>query len=366
MSEFPNDSYSEALAACDDQLASTKGLRNVYVTLFCLIVIAAVAANSTVLYIIYIRRLWRDVSVVMIGNLAVSDIFVCIGVLVPEISKWIGFWEGNIYSSIHFCRLHVVGETLFPTVTIFSLLVMSFERCRISRSKVLRNRQSHRKSTCYCTLLAVWIFALPVSLPVLRICQSYNGEGRFYYAEDWGDYMSVFIICRFIFIYLLPLILIGCFYSTMAITLHKSLNSTRQLANQIRINDAGERAHKRRRRLAIMVFLLVIVFAIGWLPYYLYHFFFNFTQIFCSNIVLGHLKNFRLIFYCLLSLFNPCIVYVVGANFRRYLNDVFRCREESRYEYHNRMTTVTCNLGSRVVADNGNCASQNGHGDVDV
>ncbi|XP_071814777.1 neuropeptide CCHamide-1 receptor-like [Apostichopus japonicus] len=363
MSESFNLSYEGLLASCDDQLASTKSLRNVYVTIFCLIVVAAVLANGTVLYIIYIRQLWRDVSVVMIGNLAISDIFVCVGVLVPEISKWIGYWEGNIYTSRHVCRIHVVAETLFPTVTIFSLVVMSFERCRISRSKVLRNRQPHRKSICYFTLALVWILALSSSLPVIKICQSFHDQ--FYYAEDWGKFMNIFVIFRFILIYLLPLLLIACFYTIMATTLYKSLRTTRELASQIRINTAGKRAQERRRRLAIMVFLLVVVFAIGWLPFYVFRFLFYNPEFFCSNIVLGHLKNFRLIFFCLLSLLNPCIVYVVGANFRRYLNDVFRCREDNGKDgYQTKKTTVTCNLGSNVVEENDSCIQQNG--DVDV
>lgn len=365
MSEFHNESNGDIFAICDDQLSSSVRLRNVYVSIFCIMVVTAILTNSTVLYVIFARHLWRDVSVIMIGNLAISDIFVCVGVLVPEISKWLGFWEDATYSSLRLCRIHVVSETLFPTVTIFSLVVMSYERCRISRSKLLRNRQPHRLSHSYCTLLAVWVCALVASLPVVKICRKFNES--LFYADDWGDFMTKFVFTRFILIYILPLLLITFFYSLMAKTLYTSLLSMDKIGKQVRTNNAGRQAQYRRRRLAVMVFLLVIAFAVGWLPYYLFHFlsYYGNPDTFCTSLVLGHLKNFRLIFFCLLSLLNPCIVYIVGANFRHYLHDAISCKEnKTRYGYQTRRTTVTCNPGSHVNIDDDHMICENGEVDV--
>ncbi|KAJ8037263.1 Melanopsin [Holothuria leucospilota] len=323
--DYGNSSAVDIFYGCDLIDKKSASVRNTYVAVYCLMLLICVVTNTTILYIIIRKRLWRDVSVIMIANLAVNDVLVCVSVLVPEISEWMGYFEDSVYKFATTCRVHAIAEALFPTVTIFSLVVMSYERFRISRAKILTRSQPNRRFVAIATLLGVWLLALASALPAVKMCIIYSPT--FTYLEIWSPFMVNFTIARFVLIYMTPLFLIAVFYTFMAVSLFGSLTSHKSLKNTLRSSSAGRRAQRGRRRLAAMVITLVVAFAVGWMPHYIFRFmgFYGHGQIFCTGIVQNHLKNFHQIFFCLVSLLNPFIVFVIGANFRRYLLDMIPC-----------------------------------------
>lgn len=339
---FPFYNGSDVFNECDKVEYSSRNVRNAYVSVYCLMLLISFVTNITILYIILRKRLWRDVSVIMIGNLAVNDMLVCVAILVPEISKWFGYFEDSTYRSLTVCRIHMTSEALFPTVTIFSLVVMSYERFRISRAKILTRGQPNRRFVAVATLVTLWVLALAASLPIVKSCHYLNPT--FSYVLDWSPFMVNFTIARFVLIYMTPLLLIAIFYTYMAVSLFGSLTSNKSLKNTLRSSSAGRRAQRGRRRLAAMVIILVVAFAVGWMPHYIFRFlgFYAGPQVFCSGLVLSHLRNFQLIFFCLVSLLNPFIVFVIGANFRRYLFDMIPCSIRTfRAKSKHQTTSVT-------------------------
>lgn len=327
LQSYPSYEYNGSyfFENCAKVASSSQNVRNAYVCIYCFMLLISVVTNATILYIILRKRLWRDVSVIMIGNLAVNDVLVCVAILVPEISQWLGYFEDNTYKSLTVCRIHMASEALFPTVTIFSLVVMSYERFRISRAKILTRSQPNRRFVAIATLMVVWLLALASALPIMKVCIAHSPT--FIYVMDWSPFMVNFTIARFVLIYMTPLFLIAIFYTYMAVSLFGSLTSNKSLKNTLRSSSAGRRAQRGRRRLAAMVITLVVAFAVGWMPHYIFRFltFYTGKQEFCTGIVLAHLKNFQLIFFCIVSLLNPFIVFVIGANFRRYLLDMIPC-----------------------------------------
>uniref|UniRef100_A0A8B9ST20 Galanin receptor 1 n=1 Tax=Anas platyrhynchos TaxID=8839 RepID=A0A8B9ST20_ANAPL len=133
--------------------------------------------------------------------------------------------------------------------------------------------------------------------------------------EHWPNprHKKVYVVCTFIFGYLLPLLLISFCYAKVLNHLHKKLR------------NMSKKSEASKKKTAQTVLVVVVVFGISWLPHHVIHLWAEFgvfplTQ---ASFI------FRIIAHCLAysnSSVNPIIYAFLSENFRKAYKQVFKCQ----------------------------------------
>ncbi|KAJ8037307.1 Somatostatin receptor type 5 [Holothuria leucospilota] len=159
-----------------------------------------------------------------------------------------------------------------------------------------------------CLLYCVYPTCQVIVHPVLKMC-----------LEKWPSHQHRFIFSSSLtfFFYLMPLFVICVCYASMAKVLWNA-------GMDISRNRSGAARRKSRRKIARMVLILVVCFALCWLPYH--------TRVMLEMAGATRKTSFHLHFGFLARAFaylnsclNPLLYSFLGENFRSQMRDVFFC-----------------------------------------
>ncbi|XP_063218369.1 tachykinin-like peptides receptor 99D, partial [Bacillus rossius redtenbacheri] len=192
----------------------------------------------------------------------------------------------------------------------------------------LRPRMGRR--TTLCIAAGIWALGTVLSLPMLVFFTTYvqefpNGNTRVVCYTEWPDgpttasyQESIYNVLFMILTYFLPIGSMTFTYARVGLELWGSQSigecTQRQLENI-----------KAKRRVVKMMIVVVVIFAVCWLPFHMY---FIITSVIPEIINANYIQEVYLGIYWLAmsnSMYNPIIYFWMNARFRRGFKQFFSC-----------------------------------------
>ncbi|XP_017265521.1 galanin receptor type 1 [Kryptolebias marmoratus] len=213
------------------------------------------------------------------------------------------------------CKFIHYFFTVSMLVSIFTLSAMSVDRY----VAIVHSRKSSSIRVARHALVGVvviWVLSLAMAAPVMHHQNLFQpGENSTYCWEVWPDHnqKKVYVVCTFVFGYVLPLLLISFCYAKVLNHLHKKLR------------NVSKKSEASKKKTAQTVLVVVVVFCLSWLPHHVVHLWVEF-----GNFPLNQASFvFRVVSHCLAysnSSVNPVIYAFLSENFRKAYKQVFKCQ----------------------------------------
>ncbi|XP_053127308.1 galanin receptor type 1-like [Hemicordylus capensis] len=234
-------------------------------------------------------------------------------------------FQATIYSlpewifGAFFCKwVHYLAMATM-LVSIFTLVAMSVDRyiavVHARRSLCIRSRRNATLGVG-----AIWFLSLLIAIPVAQhqalVIGPQQAPNSSFCWELWTGLSAAKHIYKASILavgYLLPLLLITCCYAKVLYHLHK------------KVKNISKKSERSKRKTAQMVFLMVAVFLISWLPHHIITMWAEFGHFPLNNITF----TFRIVSHCLAygnSCINPIIYAFLSENFRKACQQAFTCK----------------------------------------
>ncbi|XP_039750556.1 tachykinin-like peptides receptor 86C [Pararge aegeria] len=282
---------------------------------FAVMLLLAVLGNTLVIWIVLAHRRMRTVTNCFLVNLAVADLLMATLNGAPNFVFLVtAHWP---FGSVT-CTASNFTANLTVSAGVFTLVAITVDRY-VAIVKPLQHRLSRRVARA--ALFTVWFASVLLALPSLLYSDTYtkkyiNGEREICFIK-WPDgsyptsrtdycYNLVFLSVT----YAAPMVVMVWAYARMSAAL--------------RGRTIGECTHhqmqvvRAKRKVVRMFVLVVVVFALCWLPYHAYFVLVYHHQSLASSPIAQHVY---LGFYWLAmanSMFNPLIYYWMSNKFRIY------------------------------------------------
>ncbi|XP_022093483.1 neuropeptide CCHamide-1 receptor-like [Acanthaster planci] len=277
-----------------------------------------VLGNSALLLVILLNRHLRTTSNILVCNLAVADLMMFVVNVPMSTVSWLFIsWPTGAFGSF-LCKAGGGAWVLSQALCATSLTAVSIERYFSLHRRVQMKRT-------LAILLVVWTIGLLFTIPVLVVGHTYYiPYFDVHICRQLPDHWLAirgYITAYALLTYFLPVLVITSCYAAMARVLCCGGVSGESVASV-----------RARHRLAIVVLLLAIVFAVFWFPYHFFYMFFLYSDYDTMEHVY---KNFELymrlieIAHVLIyvnSCLNPFVVFVLSGVHRQPLLDSFRGR----------------------------------------
>ncbi|XP_002735395.2 substance-P receptor-like [Saccoglossus kowalevskii] len=290
--------------------------------LFLVIVIITIVGNAIVITIVFKNRSMRNVTNYYIVNLAAADL------LIASFTEWafvVDHFTRNYPFGGFMCKFSFTVQGVSVICSILTLTVIAGDRY-FAILHPLRARITERNTGI--VIAAVWTISILINIPI-TIHLTYeehtwdDGVFQTFCYEDWeftpaeGWYtLSLFVVA-----YLVPLGIMMFAY----LSIGRRLWITRAPGERIESTVATQ--DKMKRKVIRMLIVVVVTFAICWLPYQLFMVCIDWgpnlgvpvpikKDIFFYTLWLGYAN----------SALNPLIYCGFNENFRRGFIQVFSCR----------------------------------------
>ncbi|XP_071506735.1 G-protein coupled receptor 54-like [Diadema antillarum] len=281
-----------------------------------IITVIGISGNSIVLYIIIRHREMQNITNFFIANLAVTDIALLTMCTIPTAANIAGI----LPMSDAMCK--GVSYMQFVTVqaTCVTLTAMSVDRY-ILIVHAVKSRTTRTTNKAVIINVSIWLVSFAVHLPVAiyqtldqqtKICNMAMGPQ--------GLHEKYYYLFSFISMYILPLIIIlACYANILFMVWRKSSAGTESAA-------AHERSIRQKRKITRMVFIVVLLFAVCWLPIQCLLMWSNFSSGLGRSqdlVTIGGIQFFALSLSYANSCVNPFIYAFTTASFKKHFKRVF-------------------------------------------
>ncbi|XP_064164651.1 substance-P receptor-like [Anguilla rostrata] len=291
------------------------------------IVIVSVVGNIVVIWIIVAHKRMRTVTNYFLVNLAFAE------ASMSAFNTVINFTyaaHNEWYFGLVYCRFHNFFPIAAVFASIYSMTAIALDRY-VAIIHPLQQRLSSRETKVIVGV--IWVLALFLAFPPYYYSTTLQLPGRVVCLVDWPEYTvwnfkKMYFVCETVLIYLLPLLVMGCAYLVVGLTLW---------ASEIP-GDSSDRYREQltaKRKVVKMMIVVVCTFAICWLPYHVYFLldeFFPevFEEMFIQQVYLA-------IMWLAMSstMYNPIIYYLLNDRFRAGFRQAFRwcpCVSDGSYE----------------------------------
>ncbi|CAG9768769.1 unnamed protein product [Ceutorhynchus assimilis] len=287
-------------------------------------VIVATGGNLIVIWIVLAHKRMRTVTNYFLLNLSVADTMVStLNVTFNYVYMLYSHWPfGELY-----CKVSQFIAVLSVCASVFSLMSISIDRYMAIMTP-LKPRMG-RMVTLVLALLT-WILGIIIGMPSLLYYKTYrdtysNGEERVICYPEWPDgisneslYEYYFNVAFLVITYLVPILSMTYTYARIGIELWGSQSigecTQRQMDNI-----------KSKRRVVKMMMVVVIIFAVCWLPYQLYFIIIAYYPKITRSKYIQ--ETFLAIYWLAMSnsMYNPIIYCWMNARFRRGFKQFFSC-----------------------------------------
>lgn len=288
---------------------------NVYTVpiLFGLVTVLGVAGNSLVIYVILAKERMRTITNLLLLNLAFADLSFVL-VIPPFTAHQIVAASWPLGDPL--CRLmhYLVNVTAY--VTVYTLVLISVIRYMTVVHSV-RTAQIRSRTNVVVMIVTIWVVMLMVNSPVLMSYSVVENE-RGLTDCDITDHSvgQALFGAFFVFAYLLPLGVIGMF--SVAILRH--IHRNKPLAFKNRTED-------RKKQVGRMLILVVVIFALSWMPVHIHILVFFFGTLPDNDFY----RAVSVLWNCL-AYFNSCVNPIIYNHTSKDFRDAFReavCRGSS-------------------------------------
>ncbi|XP_064647301.1 G-protein coupled receptor 54-like [Lineus longissimus] len=288
--------------------------------------------NGLVIYVIVFHG-ERRVTHCYIVNLAITDLaflFFCVPFTMTfyALPQWI---FGNIM-----CKfvMYIIYVTMMATC--LTLTAMTIDRY-FAIVHPLKSMNKRTPRVAILTSCSIWIVSFILCIPFFihnRVVEAYHNGPSYFCRDMWPSMFAsrlqqalVVSVC-----YVIPLIIIVICYTLMLRHLWKN-DSTRHRNRFDRpVSDpARDLQDKNRRKVAKMIAIVVILFALSWLPIHVLLTWKNFDPFFPLSNELYNVKIFAHTLSYTNSCVNPFVYSFMGDGFRRAFRRSFpRCLKTNR------------------------------------
>ncbi|XP_017041704.1 tachykinin-like peptides receptor 99D [Drosophila ficusphila] len=286
-------------------------------------VIVATGGNLIVVWIVMTTKRMRTVTNYFIVNLSIAD------AMVSSLNVTFNYYymlDGDWPFGEFYCKLSQFIAMLSVCASVFTLMAISIDRY-VAIMRPLQPRMSKR---CNLAIAAViWLASSLISCPMMIVHQTeevpVQGQGiRTVCFPDWPDgptghsrLESLYNILIIVLTYFLPIVSMTVTYSRVGFELWGSKTigecTPRQVENV-----------RSKRRVVKMMIVVVLIFAICWLPYHCY---FIITSCYPVITEAPFIQDLYLAIYWLAmsnSMYNPIIYCWMNSRFRYGFKMVFR------------------------------------------
>ena len=293
------------------------------------VLLLSLVGNSLVIQVIRSNNRLRKVSHYLIANLAVADLLITI-IRMPdsvrlEITGSFEWFSGPF--GLVLCKVLPFCQLVSVSCSIFTMVVISFNKF-VNIVYPLRGILTLDR---FCVVVAlVWLASVMAALPQLFANNVvHDPDGTIWCIEEWPQpfdplqapkhYTIVYLVA----LYLFPLAIIMAMYGRMLFTIWKRNvpgNST----------EAATRSHRAARRKAgKMIAVVVVCFALCWLPYHVTFFLYYFDARYALCGPPDSVWFLSSFFAFANSALNPCIYFLMNSKYRTELKKMC-CRRRRR------------------------------------
>ncbi|NWS76814.1 NK1R protein, partial [Crotophaga sulcirostris] len=293
---------------------------------YALIVVVSVVGNVVVMWIILAHKRMRTVTNYFLVNLAFAEASMSAFNTVVNFTYAI---HNEWYYGLLYCKFHNFFPIAAVFASIYSMTAIALDRYMA----IIHPLQPRLSATATKVVIGIiWLLAFLLAFPQGYYSVMEELPGRLVCLVEWPEhstnvYGKTYHFCMTILIYFLPLLVIGCAYTVVGITLW---------ASEIP-GDNTDRYHEQvsaKRKVVKMMIIVVCTFALCWLPYHIYFTlqYFNpewYLQKFIQQVYLA-------IMWLAMSstMYNPIIYCCLNDRFRVGFKHAFRwCPFVSAGEY---------------------------------
>lgn len=279
------------------------------VSVMCVVGAFGIVSNLALFLIPFLMKAFRTSPNALVTNLALAD-FLYLIVNAPfsiEHELFPCFQFGLIM-----CKIQNGFTVTTQAVTVFSLTAGAIER---HFALLSRNPQSTSWNIVIFTICTIWAISLFLSIPTVLASHTVR-DILCVPLPLFETSAKLHELLRFLFLYLLPLVIIAWCYTAI----FRELQNSRQLTSKIYQSRHLQQARKR----SAFVFLSIItLFAVCYLPYFVYNFIFHFlSELFGDSnktyfVTLDVLRVVSQIAVFLRACLDPCAILIISTKHRR-------------------------------------------------
>ncbi|ELW65732.1 Substance-K receptor [Tupaia chinensis] len=283
------------------------------------LVLVAVVGNATVIWIILAHQRMRTVTNYFIVNLALADL--CMAAFNATFN--FVYASHNIW---YFGRAFCYFQNLFPImamfVSIYSMTAIAADRQYMAIVHPFQPRLSGPGTKA--VIAGIWLVALALAFPQCFYSTITMDHGATKCVVAWpedngGKMLLLYHLTVIALIYFLPLVVMFVAYSVIGLTLWRRTVPGHQA------HGANRRYLHAKKKFVKTMVLVVVTFAICWLPYHLYFILGNFQKdIYCHKFIQ---QVYLALFWLAMSstMYNPIIYCCLNHRFRSGFRLAFRC-----------------------------------------
>ena len=269
--------------------------------------------NISLLFVIISSRNLHSAPNILIVNLAIGDLLYMVSTAPFNIRhELIACWLLGSTA----CKVKHYLPIVAQAACIFSLVALSKERHNaIVKGLETKVKDRFVDQPMFSVFLS-WVSGLVIGSPVFVLSKTTTFGLLCVYMPMKNMFAEVYVVLLFLILYVIPFTIISLHYTRLAMKLCQSdivtlMGNRSSLIQQLRT----------RRRLALIVLTITVLFGLFWLPYHVYHLWYMFTK-YHKHIMANkkHIEIFRH-FYNYMSLanscFNPWIVFIMSSAHRQ-------------------------------------------------
>ncbi|XP_076315514.1 neuropeptide CCHamide-1 receptor-like [Tachypleus tridentatus] len=294
--------------------------------IFAVIFVVGLLGNGTLMTIFVKHKVMRSIPNIYIISLAAGDLLVINGT-VPFVSTIYTF-ESWPYGEF-VCKLSELLRDVSVGVTALNLIALSVDRYSAIVFPLSKRSSRHTKSFTVLLAVGIWFVAIVLAIPgsYFAFLLQFDMHGKIIYVcYPYPEYMMpwyprTMVLIKFLLFYTLPLLITGIFYSLIARHL---IRSSRNVVGK---NHSHVKQMRARVKVAKIVLIFVVLFAISFLPTHVFLLWFYFYPNTMENYndfwhickIVGYVLTFAN------SCMNPIALYLVSAIFRSYFQQYLLC-----------------------------------------
>ncbi|XP_065334809.1 opsin-3-like [Cloeon dipterum] len=231
------------------------------------IFIAGVFGNGCVLWIFLTTKSLRTSSNVFVANLAVLDL-----VMMAQLPIFVAnsLYQGQVMGKVG-CQLFGTLGGIAGMGAAVNNVAIAYDRYR-TIAFPLDGRMSMKSALLF--VLFIWIWAMPFNLmPAFEVWNRFVPEGflttcSFDYLTNTQD-VRVFVMCIFIYAYLLPVSLLVLFYSKILVHVKEHTKAMADQARKMGVKSLaqGQDEKSAEIRIAKVACGIFFLFLCAWTPY---------------------------------------------------------------------------------------------------
>ncbi|XP_032511518.1 neuropeptide FF receptor 1-like [Danaus plexippus] len=302
----------------------------VIIVLYVVVLTTSLSANTLLIFIVIKFQYMRSVTNIFLVNLSVADLLVTLFCMPVQIAKSVTLlW----YFGEVMCKTVNFLQGVAVASSVFTITAMSVDRYLAITQSLRQPWMPSRRGAC--SLLAtLWFISLAIFAPLLAVAAvereevpilARNKNGSVWLessiefcTEKWPDSIrkELFGTFSFILVYAIPGCIVVVSYSLMGRRLCSVLppfDQTEGSAN----SQQRLRLVRERKRVAWILLLLAVLFALCWLPYNILQLLIDVNAVQVDSVAL--VLPYTLLLGHTNSAINPIVYCLMTRNFRRSL-----------------------------------------------